>query len=74
MMRWSLICRQLRMKIQYFQAPEVLFGGFYDARGDLRSGCGAAAEGQNDRNVDGDAAKWKDSKFYSRLAFLKRFI
>lgn len=57
MMRWSLNCCQLQMKTQYFQAPEVLFGGFNDARGDLRSDCGSAAEGQNGRNVDGDAAK-----------------
>lgn len=74
MMWWVLICRQLELKIQYFQAPEVLFGGFYCARGDLRSDCSSASEGQNDRNVDGDAAKWKDSKFYSWLCFLKRFI
>lgn len=74
MMWWVLICRQLGLKIQYFQAPEVLFGGFYCARGDLRSDCSSASEGQNDRNVAGDAAKWKDSKFYSWLRFLKRFI
>lgn len=56
-MRWGLNCCQLQMKTQYFQAPEVLFRGFNNTTGDLGSDGGSAAEGQNGRNVVGDAAK-----------------